>query len=90
VEPIRDGARDRAGRLFDGGVGSGRSVPGGTLDILQGNGVRTVHTADGHGGPGANGDRSDPVGAEPWPVPPGPADIGQRGRGKQLCARLPH
>jgi len=90
VELIRNGARDREGRLSDAGVCGGRWVPGGTLDVLQGNDGRQVHTADGHGGPGADCGRSDPVGAGPGSVPPGPADIGQRGRGQQLRSWLPH
>jgi len=90
VEPIRDGAWDREGRLSDAGDCGGRCVPGRTLDVLQGNDGRQVHTADGHGGPGADGGRSDPVGTGPGPVPPGPADIGQRGRGQQLRSWLPH
>lgn len=91
MEPLRDGAWDRAGRVSDDAGGSGeRRVPGGTLDVLQGNGGRQVHTADGHGGPGTDGGGSDPIGARPRPVSPGPADIRQRGRGQQLRARLPH
>jgi len=90
VEPVRDGTRNRPERYDDRAAGGRQDVCRRPHDVLQGDSGGQVHTAHDHGGSGPNGSGPDPAGPEPRPVPSGPADIGQGGRGEQLRAWLLH